>query len=111
MKLYFDARCPLCNSFAGLLRKHLGEQVELLEMPNSEQAKDFKLELPSGELLHGKEAIDALEREIPEVKDFFWMLPESCKGKALRKTYAVGKFWRRFFYFLKGNQCEECDSK
>jgi hypothetical protein len=108
LKLYFDANCPLCRSFAKLLRKHLSGQVELLEMPNSEQIKDFKLELPNGELLYGKEAIDALEREVPKVKDFFWMLPESYKGKALHETYALGKLFRRFFYFFGKKRCEGC---
>jgi hypothetical protein len=111
LKLYFDAACPLCRSFAKLLRKHLSGQIELVEMPDGTQAKDFKLELPSGELLYGQEAINALEKEIPKVKDFFWMLPGSYKGKALRKTYALGKFWRRFFYFFRKRRCDECESK
>jgi hypothetical protein len=109
LKLYFDSNCPLCRSFVKLLQKHLGEQVDFLEMPEGEQAKDFKLELPSGELLHGKAAIDALAKEIPRVRDFFWMLPESYKDKALHGTYALGKFWRRIFYFLRGKRCNECD--
>ena len=108
MKLYFDANCPLCRSFAKLLQKHLSERLELLELPNGEQAKDFKLELPSGELLYGKEAINALEREVPKVKDFFWMLPESYKGKALQETYTLSKLFRRVFYFFGKKQCEEC---
>jgi len=111
LKLYFDATCPLCNSFAKLLRKSLGEQVELLEMPEGDQAKDFKLELSSGEFLYGKDAIDALEKEIPKVKDFFWMLPDSYKGKALHGTYALGKFWRRIFYFFRKRRCDECGSR
>jgi hypothetical protein len=108
LKLYFDATCPLCGSFAKLLQKHLKGQVELLEMPEGEQSKDFKLELSSGEFLYGKEAIDALEKEVPKVKDFFWMLPDSYKGKALHKTYAFGKFLRRLFYFFYGKRCEKC---
>jgi hypothetical protein len=111
LKLYYDSACPLCRSFSKLLQKHLNEQVEFLEMPEGEQSKDFKLELSSGEMLYGKEAIDALEKEIPKVKDFFWMLPESYKGKALQETYALGKFLRRFFYFFNGKRCGECDSK
>jgi predicted DCC family thiol-disulfide oxidoreductase YuxK len=111
LKLYFDAACPLCNSFAKLLRKHLSEQVELLEMPQGEQAKDFKLELEGGEFLYGQEAIGALEKEIPKAKDFFWMLPDSYKGKALHGAYALGKFWRRIFYFFRKRRCDECGHK
>ena len=106
MKLYFDSGCSLCSSFAKLLKKHLGEQAQFLEMPDGEQAKDFKLELSNGKLLHGKAAIDALAKEFPKVRDFFWMLPESYKDKALHETYALSKFWRKFFYFLKGKRCD-----
>jgi hypothetical protein len=108
LKLYFDAACPLCRSFAKLLRKHLSSEAEIIEFPQGEQAKDFKLELSTGEFLYGKEAIDALEKEVPKIKDFFWMLPDSYKGKALRKTYTFGKFFHRFFYFLRGKRCGEC---
>jgi len=111
LKLYFDATCPLCRSFAKLLRKHLSEQIELLEMPDGAQAKDFKLELSSGEILYGKEAIDALEKEAPRVRDFFWMLPESYKGKALHGTYALTKFGRWFFNLFRRRRCNECGHK
>jgi hypothetical protein len=108
LKLYYDSNCPLCNSFAKLLRKNLNGQVELVDMPQGEQAKEFKLETDSGEFLHGKEAIDYLAREIPKIKDFFWMLPDSYKEKALHGTYAISKFWRNIFYFLRGRQCNQC---
>jgi hypothetical protein len=86
----------------------LGSEVEIIEFPQGERADDFKLELSSGEILYGKEAIDALEKEVPKAKDFFWMLPDYYRGKALHKTYAFGKFLRKFFYFLRGRRCEEC---
>jgi hypothetical protein len=86
----------------------LDGRLELLELPHGEQAQDFKIETQSGEFLHGKEAIDYLAREIPRVKEFFWMLPDSYKEKALHGTYVLGKFWRRFFYFLKGSRCRQC---
>jgi hypothetical protein len=111
LKLYFDAACPLCRSYAKLLRKHLSEQVELLEMPSGEQSKDFKLELSNGEILYGKKAIDTLEKEVPKIKDFFWMLPEHYKGKALQETYVLSKFFRRVFYFFKRSRCYECGSE
>ena len=104
MKLYFDSHCPLCRSFAKLLRKHLGGEIEIIEFPQGEGAKDFKLELSNGEFLYGKEAIDVLEKEVPKVKDFFWMLPDSYKGKALHKTYALGKVLRWIFK----RKCREC---
>ena len=106
MKLYFDSNCPLCRSFAKLLQKHLSSEVDVIPFPQGEQIKDFKLELLSGEFLYGKEAIDALEKEVPKVKDFFWMLPDSYRGKALHKTYAFGKFLRWLFYSKK--KCGEC---
>ncbi len=106
MKLYYDSNCPVCRSFAKLLQKHLSDELEII--PLGEYAKDFKLELSNGEVLYGKEAIDALEREVPKVKDFFWMLPDSYKGKAMRKTYAFGKFLRRISNFFYKRRCEEC---
>ena len=105
MKLYFDSNCVVCRSFAKLLQKHLSGEVEVIPFPQGEQIKDFKLELSNGEFLYGKEAIDALEKEVPKVKDFFWMLPDSYRGKALHKTYAFGKFLRRIFFRKK---CCEC---
>ena len=108
MKLYFDSNCPVCRSFAKLLQKHLSGEAEIIPLPQGEQTQEFKLELSSGEVLNGKEAIDAMEREIPKVKDFFWMLPSSYRGKAVYKTYAFGKFLRRIYNFLYRRQCEEC---
>jgi hypothetical protein len=108
LKLYFDSKCPLCRSFAKLLKKHLSDEIEIIALPYGEEAEDFKLELPSGEILQGKEAIDALAKEVPKVKDFFWMLPDAYRGKAVYKTYALAKFLRKVFYFFRGNQCGEC---
>jgi len=108
LKLYFDSNCPVCRSFAKLLQKHLSGEAEIIPLPQGEQAQEFKLELSSGEVLYGKEAIDALEREIPKVKDFFWMLPSSYRGKAVHKTYAIGNFLRRIFNLFYGNRCDEC---
>jgi predicted DCC family thiol-disulfide oxidoreductase YuxK len=109
LKLYYDSSCPVCNSFAKLLRKNFDGQVELLDMPQGEQAKEFKLETDNGEFLHGKEAIDRLASEVPKIKDFFWILPDSYRGKALHKTYAFGKFIRHIFYFFRGKPCGECE--
>jgi len=83
----------------------LSSEVDIIPFPQGEGAKDFRLELSNGELLYGKEAIDTLEKEVPKVKDFFWMLPDSYRGKALHKTYAFGKFLRRIFFRKK---CCEC---
>jgi len=109
LRLYFDSNCPLCRSFAKLLQKHLGAEIEIIPFPQGEQAKDFKLELLSGEFLYGKEAIDALEKEAPKIKNFFWMLPDSYRGKALHKTYAFGKVLRWIFYFFGRKRCGECN--
>jgi len=106
LKLYFDSNCPVCNSFAKLLKKHLSGEAEII--PLIEHAEDFKLELADGKILHGKEAIETLGKEIPKVKDFFWMLPDSYRGKALYEAYAFGRFLRKVFYFLRGRKCGEC---
>lgn len=108
MKLYYDSNCILCCSFAKLLQKHLGEQISLLKFSENEDAKDFKIELSNGEFLYGTEAIDALEKHVPKVRDFFWMLPDKYKNKALHKTYTLSKFWRNFFSFFKIKRCGDC---
>ena len=105
MKLYFDSNCPLCCSFAKLLQKHLSGEVDIIPFPQGEESNDFKLEILNGEFLYGKEAIDALEKEVPKVKDFFWMLPDVYRGKALHKTYAFGKFLRRLVFRKKCGEC------
>ncbi|MDR2999935.1 MAG: DUF393 domain-containing protein [Fibromonadaceae bacterium] len=106
MKLYFDSSCPLCRSFAKLLQKHLSGEVETIPLPQGEQAQEFELVF-NGETLRGKEAIDTLVKEVPRVKDFFWMLPDSYRGKAVHKTYALGRLFRRLSKFFSG-KCEEC---
>ena len=105
-ELYFDSGCPVCRSFAKLLQKHLSDEVEIIPLPQGEQAKEFKL-VSNGEVLYGKEAIERLEREVPRIKDFFWMLPDSYRGKAVYKTYALGRFIRRLSK-LFGRKCDEC---
>ena len=79
--------------------------MDVIPFPQGEQAKDFKLELLNGEFLYGKEAINALEKEVPKIKDFFWMLPDSYRGKALHKTYAFAKFLRLIFFRKKCGEC------
>ena len=105
MKLYFDSNCPVCRSYAKLLQKHLSGEVETVQLPEGELQQEFKLELSNGEFLYGKEAIDALVKEVPKVKDFFWMLPDSYKGKAVHEAYAFGKFMRKVFGFFSRNEC------
>ena len=109
MKLYFDSNCPVCRSYAKLLQKNLSDEVETIPFPEGVQAQEFKLELSSGEFLYGKEAIDALVKEVPKVKDFFWMLPDSYRGKAVHEAYAFGKFMHKVFNFFSRQHCDECN--
>ncbi len=119
--LYFDNRCVVCRSFAKLLLNRLvnkdfriepieslGRSLTKPQIPAHEtenknlenhldfnQVDNFLLHLSDGKSVSGKEAIDVLAKRYPEVKDFFWMLPDSARLPALKKMYWLGKWLRR----------------
>jgi predicted DCC family thiol-disulfide oxidoreductase YuxK len=106
IQCFYDAGCPLCRSFAGLLSKHLAGQIEMLPMGEEEAktAKEFKLVTEEGLTLYGERAVNHMARFYPKVRDFFWMLPASYQGKAAVEAYRFGKWLRR----LWGRGCREC---
>ncbi|GHV11017.1 hypothetical protein AGMMS49938_00990 [Fibrobacterales bacterium] len=106
-RLFYDPLCPVCRSFAGLLRKNLDGAVELVELDIKEAktSKDFRLELSDGSVLYGEQAIQRLASEVPKVKDFFWMLPDSYRNKAVLQSYRFAKWLRKMFV---RRECREC---
>lgn len=102
-QLLYDEGCVVCRSFASMLEKKLGSSgLKLkplaIESVNGElrhSLKDFRYRAPDGQEFRGKPAIDALARDFPEVKDFFWILPDRARVPALRQAYGFAKFLRR----------------
>lgn len=71
--------------------------------PNeSSQATEFRLVLALGATYHGIEAIQELERQVPAIRDFFWMLPDRYRGKALVQSYRLGRWFRQLW------GCRQC---
>ena len=98
-RLFFDDSCPVCRSVAKLLAKHLGDAISLEPMDAAEAsaAKEFRMIDSQGRELLGEAAIEALAQQVPEVRQYFWMLPPSYRGKALVRTYRFGRWLRRVF--------------
>ncbi|NLB62748.1 MAG: hypothetical protein GX801_01400 [Fibrobacter sp.] len=95
--LKYDSECPLCNSFAKLLKRKLAGEAVLLEAMAATEAKhatEFELVTPQKTLL-GKEAVEYLAEEFPQIKDIFWMLPDSYKTRAVIKSYSLAQKFRR----------------
>ena len=108
-RLYYDPGCPVCQSFAKLLRKHLQGEVELVPMDaqTAEKAQEFRLETSEGISLYGEQAVKELARIEPRIQEYFWMLPPSYRGKALVRTYRFGNWLRR----LLRRPCGRCPSQ
>lgn len=100
MLLRFDAQCPVCRSFAGLLQRKLtqdGLRFEAMPQAESAQAREFELHLDSGEIFFGEDAVRELATRIPRVKDFFWMLPATYRTQAAVRGYRWLAWLRRFW--------------
>lgn len=106
-RLLYDSDCTVCRSFARLLQKNLGDAIVLVPMDpaTARTATEFSLEQPDGTVLHGEAAIAALEKAVPAIRDYFWMLPPSYRGKALVRTYRLGKWLRKLW------GCRTCNKK
>ena len=106
-RLFYDPECPVCRSFAKLLRTNLHGQVELVPMDKAtaRSATEFSLELPDGSHLQGEPAIKALEKMVPAIGNYFWMLPPGYRGQAVIQSYRFGKWLRRLF------GCRACGDK
>ena len=109
-KLYYDPRCVVCQSFAKLLKRKITNDAinwiplrDEKQWPTERYAKkfhrldEFKLISPHGFEFSGKEAVDRLAERFPEVKSYFWMLPNGARVRAIHKTYAFGKWLRKLF--------------
>lgn len=93
-RLYYDANCPVCSNYVKILRKKV--DINLVEfIPSPSDAKDFQFVDLQGKVTKGEAAIEQLALAFPEVKNFFWMLPDKFKLKALKTAYKVGNAVRK----------------
>lgn len=102
--LYYDSNCPICSSFARLLKGKL-DRTRINVVALASDASDFKLKTPRGAEYVGKEALDILLREFPEVKSFFWMLPTGMRSNAVKATVSVAKSARNLIGSLTKRPC------
>ncbi len=93
-RLYYDANCPVCSNYIKILRKKVDiNKIQFLASPSD--AKDFQFVDLHGKVTTGEEAIEQLALAFPTVKNFFWMLPDKYKLKALKTAYKVGSAVRK----------------
>jgi len=103
-KLYYDGNCPVCTNYVKLLRKKLNPtKIECIA--TTTDATEFKLVTPDGRTFNGEQAIEKLAERFPKVKNFFWMLPERYKVKALKVAYKVGGAVRKIIKKKGGCGC------
>ena len=103
-KLYYDGNCPVCTNFVKLLQRKLDpERIEFV--PTNTNAKDFQFILGDGSVFYGEQAIEQMAMAFPRVKNFFWMLPDKYKIKALQTAYKVGGMVRNLIKPKKGCGC------
>jgi hypothetical protein len=106
--LYYDGKCPVCKSFAKLLRQKLtAQQLELvaLQGEQADKAEEFFLDTPSGRVF-GYHAAQTLEQAYPQIKEYFFMLPSKYRHEAYAKTYALGRWLRTI---LRPRHKRKCD--
>ena len=112
MILFYDQNCPVCNSFANLLRKKIqNPRFEVCEISPEKlnEYQDFYIQ-DGDKIKIGKEAIDYLAEHSPEVKDFFWMLPPDYRKGALQNSMKFAKWIRRWILGKKDCDCDKKES-
>lgn len=103
-RLYFDANCPICNSFINLLKKKLDDtKIEII--PFTTHAKDFQYVSSQSRVFTGNKAIEEMAKDFPAVTNYFWILPDKYKIRALQAVYKVGSAVRNILPKKKGCNC------
>ena len=87
-QLFYDGTCPVCTSFAHLIRKKV-DASKIRFVPNN-AGDSFRFETPEGIVYEGEKAVNALADAFPAVLNYFWMLPASLKKPALNMAYKTG---------------------
>lgn len=103
-KLYYDATCPICNNFVKLIKSKV-DLSKLQFLPITTNDSNFKLELPSGKVVSGQEALNELANAFPIILNYFWMLPNVFKKPALNVVYKAGAVIRKVIKKVTGCNC------
>lgn len=93
-KLLYDANCPVCANFVKFLQRKIKPSDLAFEAIHSD-AKEFCFITNEGEKFEGEKGIDKLTELFPEVKSYFWMLPEKYRSAAVKATYRFGTTVRK----------------
>ena len=88
-KLLYDGNCPICVNYIKLIQRKVSSD-RLEYVPTAGNTKDFGYQSSDGALYEGQQAIDKMANEIPEIKEYFWMLPPQYRVPALQAAYKVG---------------------
>lgn len=102
--LYFDAKCPICSTFARVLSSRVSP-MQLRMMPLSGESDEFKLATPEGVMLSGPEALNRLLVDFPEIESFFSLLPQSWRQGAVRTAVAAAGVARNVMNKFKPCNC------
>jgi len=107
-KILYDQDCPVCRSFAKLLKKKFPPET-LLTVPMNpadlEDAESFCVELPDGQRFFDRDAVHQLAERHPDVKGYFWMLPPGYREEAMFRTYRMGRLLRRIMNIGRRRKC------
>ena len=98
-KFYFDNGCPICSQYKRVVEKKLGNKADYI--PASSGASDFEYIGYNGVKSSGTQAIEALVKDFPEMKDFMWVLPEKYRVTALKAVYKVSSVVRKAYGTVK----------
>ncbi len=103
-RFFYDNGCPICTQYKRLIQRKIGDRAEYLPAP--EGASDFSYISTDGKTHTGSDAIEALVKDFPEVKDYMWALPEKFKLAAMKIVYKASSVVRKTYGIVnKGCNC------
>jgi hypothetical protein len=103
-KLFYDGNCFICTNYVRLMQRKIpADKLDFI--PSVGDRKDFGYESISGIMYEGQEAIDVFAKEIPEVQEYFWMLPSKYRVQALQAAYQVSSAVRGLIKKTRGCNC------
>ena len=109
-RIYYDKTCPVCSNYIKLVQRKVEQQAEkagkkvgeLVEYYQSEAgASEFKFIDENGKEYSGSDAIEAMAKVFPSVKDYMFMLPQKYKVSGLKAAYKVGSVVRKAYGAVK----------
>lgn len=103
-KLYYDAHCPICTSFVSMLKTKV-DLAKISFLPTTSNTKDFRLDISTGKVVYGQDAINELAQAFPAILNYFWMLPQGFKKPALNMVYKAGSVARTVIKKATGCGC------